>query len=142
MFFNRDDWERERADRMIRIARTGLWVLAFAACSGRVQLNEYTPEQAVQPERVFARGEAEMIRFVTADSAVHTLFRARLVRDTVIGTRDAGPPRRVPSDSIAYIEAYIAAGSRGVSAGEWFRVGLLAAFIGAMGVCASGVCSP
>ena len=127
---------------MIPIARAGLWLLVFAACSGRGRLTEFTPEQAVQPEQVFARGEAEMIRFVTADSAVHTLFRARLVRDTVIGTRDAGPPRRVPTDSVVYVEAYVAAGSGGASVGEWFRAGLLVAFIGAMGVCASGACSP
>jgi hypothetical protein len=83
-----------------------------------------------------------MIRFVTADSAVMTLYGARLVRDTVIGTRDAGAARRVPSDSVAYVEAFLPRSSKGVSVGEWFRVGLLAVGFGVMAVCASGSCSP
>ena len=126
---------------MMPIRRAGLLLVVFFACSGRARLAEYAPEQMVQPNAAFARGEADMIRFVTADSGVMTLYQARLVKDTVIGTRDAGPPRRVPSDSVAYVEAFLPRRSGGVSLGEWFRVGLMAVGLGVMAVCASGSCA-
>jgi hypothetical protein len=127
---------------MMMIRRAGLLLILCCACSGRGRLAEYAPEQMVQPNAAFARGEADMIRFVTSDSTIMTLHRARLVRDTVIGTRDAGAARRVPSDSVAYVEAFLPRSSSGVSFGEWFRVGLLAVGLGVMAVCASGSCSP
>ena len=112
------------------------------ACSGRARLAEYAPEQMVQPDAAFARGEADMIRFVMADSTVMTLYGARFVRDTMIGTRDAGAARRVPIDSVAYVEAFLPRSARGVNVGEWFRLGLLVVGLGVMAVCASGSCSP
>ena len=127
---------------MMLIRRAGLLLIICCACSGRARLAEYGPEQMVQPDAAFAQGEAEMIRFVTADSTVMTLFGARFVRDTVIGTRDAGAARRVPSDSVAYVEAFLPRSSRGVNVGEWFRLGLLVVGLGVMAVCASGSCSP
>lgn len=121
---------------------SGVLLVMCWGCSGGARLAEYTPAQMVQPSSAFARGEAEMVRLVTTDSAVMTLYQARLVRDTVIGTRDAGPARRIPSDSVAYVEAFLQRRSGGVSAGEWFRVGLLVASLGVMAVCASGSCNP
>ena len=116
--------------------------LTVMACSSRGGLQEFAPEQRVPPEQVLARGGADLIRFVMIDSTHHSLFRVRLVRDTIVGTRDAGAPRRIPSDSVAYVEAFIPAGQGGATTGEWFQVGLLASFLGAMVICASGACSP
>jgi len=127
---------------MMWMRRVGLLLIVCYGCSASARLTEYAPEQMTQPDAAFSRGEAEMIRLVTTDSTVMTLYRARLVRDTVIGTRDAGAARRVPSDSVAYVEAFLQRSSAGVSTGEWFRVGLLVVSLGVIGVCASGSCSP
>ncbi len=132
----------------MRLKSLGVTILAgsmitlFASCSGRGRLTEFSPEQSVTPQRVLGSGGARMIRLVTADSTVHTLLNPRLVRDTVIGIRDAGPPRRIPSDSVAYVEAFVGGGPPSAGGGELFRLGLLLAVLGGIAVCMTGACSP
>ncbi|NIM48005.1 MAG: hypothetical protein GTN78_00390 [Gemmatimonadales bacterium] len=80
-----------------------------------------------------------MIRLATRDGAELSLYSPHVQGDTLVGIRDAGPPKRIPLDSIAYIDAYLAA-PPGVSAAEWVRLAAFVAGIAAVSACIMNLC--
>lgn len=115
----------------------GVWLLV--ACAGQPEVRRLGPRSKETPADLLARTQVTMIRVATWDGAKFSLYSPHVQGDTLVGVRDAGPPKQIPLDSIAYVDAYLAA-PPGVSAAEWVRLAAFVAGIAAVGACILNVC--
>lgn len=117
-----------------------LGLFLVTACAASPGVRELGPESDVRAEVLVLRTSLRMIRVVNQDSTRVTLYAPRVEGDALVGVRDAGPPARVPLDSVAYVAAYLAAPPE-VSTGEWVRLGGFVVWVVVLSACAADMCS-
>ncbi len=128
-----------------RIQRPGIafiFLMVLVGCSGR-QVRQVAPDASVDVGELVSRTPLQSIRVAKIDSARVTLYRPDIRDGRLVGVRDAGPPTRIPLDSIAFVEAYVRGnrpGGRRGSPGEWVRLGILGGMFAAVGACIAGLC--
>lgn len=120
-----------------------LGIALLSGCVARPQIQRLAPYSSVEPAELMQRTPLRMIRVAKLDRNRVTLFAPRLEGDTLTGVWDAGPPVKVPLDSIVYVEAYLVRSRYNtVSAGEWLRLGALVTGLVTVGACVVNLCPP
>lgn len=115
------------------------WTLALLACAYQPEVRTVSPRAHADPATLLGGTKVQMVRLVLVDSSVVALFHPHLEPQAVAGIRDAGPPRRVPLDSIARVSAFVPAPKN--ATGEWIRLGLILAGVASVAACVVGWCS-